>query len=97
MEAKHTEGPWSIRSFANSYSIESVNDIEVAATTDPADAGVSDDEAAANANLIAAAPDLLAALVDAQALLRSHPETVTAADRQAALDSIAAVLAKARA
>lgn len=49
-----------------------------------------------NKALITAAPDLRDALRDAQALLGSHPETVTAEDRRATLDRIDAALKKAR-
>lgn len=62
--SKHTPGPWSI----NGNAIET-DDMAIAHIYDPDENGP--DEYAANARLIAAAPELLGAAAGARALIRT--------------------------
>jgi hypothetical protein len=69
-QTKHTPGPW-VRRGADTYrwQIETVGDVRkatvIARITTPSKGGP--DASDANANLIAAAPDMLALLIESQA------------------------------
>jgi histidinol-phosphate/aromatic aminotransferase/cobyric acid decarboxylase-like protein len=73
---KHTPGPWAVGTFSNDevrdasaiYSFGRIRPIVYDIS------GATLEEADANANLIAAAPDLLAALKRATALLARYPK-----------------------
>ena len=63
--AKHTPGPWTLESVGSAFYVASDNGRPDAVNTDIAKvyrADTADEEALADATLIAAAPDLLAAL-----------------------------------
>lgn len=82
MSAKHTPGPWSVPHFARAHGcgcryifageyLGGIAEVYVDNGKMPSEGGndcPSVDEATANASLIAAAPDLLSALRDAEAL-----------------------------
>lgn len=81
----HTAGPWAIRRGHSVVEVRTVAGLEIAATTGGDYWKNFSDEALANARLIAAAPELLAALREAIELLDdceiSHPlrwETIIA-------------------
>ena len=78
---KHTPGPWSVEHDYKPYVIRSRGDL-VATITGTAAIRPS---AAANARLIASAPDLLAALVIAEEILRINGFDDHAATARAAL------------
>jgi hypothetical protein len=67
MKAQHTEGPWAIigKSAIGYEGSEIGTGNKTVAVTLTANKGEEDDEEKANASLIAAAPDLLAALYEA--------------------------------
>lgn len=62
MENKFTQGPWTVSRMVNDYSIFSDKDKEIAAAYQYS-RNIDKEEAEANAKLIAAAPELLAALI----------------------------------
>jgi len=71
MNTKHTPGPWSVHgSYIGAGNKRSMKVVATVANM-PSDE-MSPDEVAANAALVAAAPDLLAALVDAADALLIH-------------------------
>lgn len=90
----HTPGPW-LRDGATVYTVPGSLKV-IAEIRKHYRARSMDEEATANARLVTAAPDLLDALRDAQSLIRSHVETVSAETRKAVLDRIDAALTKAR-
>jgi hypothetical protein len=89
-ETKHTPGPWVVRGEAK-YSGFGVNDANGKSVASfPSTMTRGDGEKSANAALIAAAPDMLAALRDALPLLKGHQESPEKAERyQNALAAIA--------
>ena len=68
-EIKHTSGPWSILIEGNNCFVESPEKWTIARVSHPFPFTTTDDERDANARLIAAAPDLLEALIAAEAAL----------------------------
>lgn len=101
METKHTPGPWKIagetadkQSFVYALNESGTNqfwfDIQPGRTDD--NQRTSDAELAANARLIAAAPELLEALCEATAWLHAHKHTLCA---QSICDQVDAAIAKA--
>ena len=86
MSAQHTPGPWKIDHFNTSTGCYQISGHEqvlnLAFVQDYSDEGDSDQEAKANARLIAAAPDLLEALKDliasASPTEKEHPRMFAA-------------------
>ena len=69
METKHTPGPWTVTADGAGWHIECAPErghsvAYIMAEIGEEDPDTSDDEKEANARLIAAAPELLAALID---------------------------------
>ena len=84
-ESKHTKGPWIVRNESEIAGWSKTGKSWVVARTTAAKVGR--DAANANARLIAAAPDLLAALEDS--LYVGADEAIKALIRQSARDAIA--------
>lgn len=83
-KATHTPGPWSVSCSGND--VENVSGAGVCAL-------YADETAEANARLIAAAPDLLAA---AEAMLRSIDEGPAFGNGEIEIDKLRVAVAKAR-
>lgn len=98
-KVKHTPGEWEVDNApaADGYDVNTNGDrwkhIATAKANSDGAAEVSDDEALANAYLMAAAPDLLAAAMAAGAILRTMPDDGRA---EAVLSMVVAAVAKAR-
>ena len=69
IETKHTQGPWEVRGFY----ICASTDTYIAKMLRGDNLNPPDQETYGNANLIAAAPDMLAALEDAREALNKPP------------------------
>jgi len=97
----HTKGPWQVVYPLNDLSITEIRTLRDEQTGHVATIGVSfvDSETQANARLIAAAPDLLAALKRTLARLESHTASIETCDlpsgTELALDQARAAIAKA--
>lgn len=72
-DLKHTPGPWFIKQVESKFMIVHESECAVICTTNDWDEKFKDEEQA-NARLIAAAPELLAALIEARSLLEESEQ-----------------------
>lgn len=94
-QATHTPGPWEVVAHQENGVVVAVRDggtVRTVALCADSSTWIPDDQARINASLIAAAPDLLAALEDAVSLI----SYISGRKYQPALDAAAAVIRKAK-
>lgn len=100
-EGKHTPEPWGVRGLDVQATVDIMAAGRFIATIHPLDDGIDNvacrKEAAANATLIAAAPDLLAALEDIKNIVANPQEFKnTGRELQAILDKARPAIKKAK-
>ena len=105
METKHTPGPWKARADGAGWYIECAPErghsvAYIRAESEEEDPDTTDSEKEANAHLIAAAPELLAALQQIHLAMTMRPSGYSSggglSDRERmALDTVRMVIAKA--